>query len=64
MSSRSARWSKKARKAILVGADAHKIDEMVCQSPERANDITFFDEFARAAGWTERGDEPSLRGLS
>ena len=39
---------------ILVGADAHKIDEMVCQSPERAYDIAFFDEFARAAGWTER----------
>ena len=39
---------------ILVGADAHKIDEMVRQSPERAYDITFFDEFARAAGWTGR----------
>src|ERR1700726_4397055 len=39
---------------ILVGADAHKIDEMVRQSPERAYDITFFDEFARAVGWTER----------
>ena len=39
---------------ILVGPDAHKIDEMVRQSPERANDIGFFDEFARAAGWTER----------
>src|SRR5205823_5474599 len=39
---------------ILVGRDAHKIDEMVRQSPERAYDIAFFDEFARAAGWTER----------
>jgi NAD(P)-dependent dehydrogenase (short-subunit alcohol dehydrogenase family) len=39
---------------ILVGADAHKIDEMVRQSPERAYDIAFFDEFALAAGWTER----------
>jgi hypothetical protein len=39
---------------ILVGADAHKIDEMVRQSPERAYDIAFFDEFARAAGWSER----------
>jgi NAD(P)-dependent dehydrogenase (short-subunit alcohol dehydrogenase family) len=39
---------------ILVGADAHKIDEMVRQSPERAYDIAFFNEFARAAGWTER----------
>ena len=39
---------------ILVGADAHKIDEMVRQSPDRAYDIAFFDEFARASGWTER----------
>ena len=48
---------------ILVGADAYKIDEMVRQSPERAYDITFFDEFARAAGWTERLslENPELR---
>ena len=48
---------------ILVGADAHKIDEMVRQSPERAYDIGFFDEFARAAGWTERAslENPELR---
>ena len=39
---------------ILVGVDAHKIDEMVRQSPECAYDIAFFDKFARAAGWTER----------
>src|SRR6516165_3074899 len=39
---------------ILVGADAHKVDEMVRQSPEPAYDLGFFDEFARAAGWTER----------
>ena len=31
-----------------------KVDEMVRQSPERAYDIAFFDEFARAAGWTAR----------
>jgi hypothetical protein len=30
---------------------------MVRQSPERAYDIAFFDEFARAAGWSK----PSLR---
>jgi hypothetical protein len=30
--------------------DAYKIDEMVRQSPERAYDIAFFDEFAHAAG--------------
>ena len=39
---------------ILVGVDAHRIDEMVRQSPARAYDIAFFDEFAREAGWTER----------
>jgi NAD(P)-dependent dehydrogenase (short-subunit alcohol dehydrogenase family) len=36
---------------ILVGEDAHKIDEMVRQSPERAYDVEFFEDFARAAGW-------------
>ena len=48
---------------ILIGADAHKIDEMVRQSPERAYDIAFFDEFARRAGWTERLslENPELR---
>ena len=48
---------------ILVGADAHKIDEMVRQSPVRAYDVAFFDEFARAAGWTERLslENPDLR---
>ena len=49
--------------AFLVGADAYKSDEMVRQSPERAYDIAFFDEFARAAGWTERLslENPELR---
>jgi methionine synthase II (cobalamin-independent) len=48
---------------IWQGADAHKIDEMVRQSPERGYDIGFFDEFARAAGWTERLslENPELR---
>jgi hypothetical protein len=36
---------------ILVGEDAHKIDERVRRSPERAYDIDFFEEFAREAGW-------------
>jgi NAD(P)-dependent dehydrogenase (short-subunit alcohol dehydrogenase family) len=39
---------------ILVGADAHKIDEMVRQSPERAYDIDFFESFAAEAGWRLR----------
>jgi hypothetical protein len=48
---------------ILVGEDAHQIDEMVRQSPDRAYDIAFFDEFARAAGWTKRLaiENPDLR---
>jgi NAD(P)-dependent dehydrogenase (short-subunit alcohol dehydrogenase family) len=36
---------------ILVGEDAHKIDERVRRSPERAYDTDFFEEFARDAGW-------------
>src|SRR3982074_876563 len=39
---------------ILVGADAHKIDEMIRQSPERAYATGFLAKFARAAGWPER----------
>jgi NAD(P)-dependent dehydrogenase (short-subunit alcohol dehydrogenase family) len=48
---------------ILVGADAHKVDEMVRRSPECAYDLEFFDEFARAAGWTDRLslENPELR---
>jgi hypothetical protein len=51
---------------ILVGADANKIDEMVRQPPDRAYDIAFFDEFARAAGWTQRLllENPDLRAPS
>jgi NAD(P)-dependent dehydrogenase (short-subunit alcohol dehydrogenase family) len=36
---------------ILVGPDAHVIDELVRKSPERAYDIDFFEEFATKAGW-------------
>src|SRR5947208_664581 len=36
---------------ILVGPDAHKIDELVRQSPERAYDVDFFEELAREVGW-------------
>jgi hypothetical protein len=36
---------------------------MVRQSPERAYDLAFFDEFAREAGWAERLslENPNLR---
>ena len=48
---------------ILVEVDAHKIGDMVRQSPVRAYDVAFFDEFARAVGWTERLslENPDLR---
>jgi hypothetical protein len=36
---------------ILVGRDAHQIDELVRQSPERAYDLDFFESFAAKAGW-------------
>jgi NAD(P)-dependent dehydrogenase (short-subunit alcohol dehydrogenase family) len=36
---------------ILVGNDAHQIDEMVRQSPERAYDLDFFEDFAGKASW-------------
>jgi NAD(P)-dependent dehydrogenase (short-subunit alcohol dehydrogenase family) len=36
---------------ILVGKDAHIIDEMVRRSPKQAYDIDFFEEFATKAGW-------------
>jgi NAD(P)-dependent dehydrogenase (short-subunit alcohol dehydrogenase family) len=36
---------------ILVGRDAHIIDEMVRASPEQAYDTDFFEDFANKAGW-------------
>jgi NAD(P)-dependent dehydrogenase (short-subunit alcohol dehydrogenase family) len=36
---------------ILVGSDAHIIDEMVRASPDRAYDTDFFEDFAAKAGW-------------
>jgi NAD(P)-dependent dehydrogenase (short-subunit alcohol dehydrogenase family) len=36
---------------ILVGKDAHQIDERVRRSPEQAYDLDFFESFAREAGW-------------
>jgi NAD(P)-dependent dehydrogenase (short-subunit alcohol dehydrogenase family) len=36
---------------ILVGEDAHQLDERVRRSPEQVYDIDFFDSFARAVGW-------------
>ncbi|MSP00037.1 MAG: SDR family NAD(P)-dependent oxidoreductase [Acetobacteraceae bacterium] len=36
---------------ILVGDDAHRIDERVREAPERAYDVDFFESFAAEVGW-------------
>jgi NAD(P)-dependent dehydrogenase (short-subunit alcohol dehydrogenase family) len=42
---------KAERWRILVGADAHRIDERVRQTPERAYDAEFFQSFVAEVGW-------------
>jgi NAD(P)-dependent dehydrogenase (short-subunit alcohol dehydrogenase family) len=39
---------------ILVGKDAHQIDERVRRSPEQAYDLDFFESFAAEVGWRLR----------
>ena len=36
---------------ILVGEDARRLDDLVRQSPERAYDADFFENFATEVGW-------------
>ncbi len=36
---------------ILVGDDAHRLDDLVRRSPEQAYDVDFFERFAREADW-------------
>jgi NAD(P)-dependent dehydrogenase (short-subunit alcohol dehydrogenase family) len=36
---------------ILVGEDAHKLDEFVRESPEQAYDVDFFERVAAQIGW-------------
>ena len=36
---------------ILVGNDAHRLDERVRQAPEDAYEVDFFEEFAAEVGW-------------
>jgi NAD(P)-dependent dehydrogenase (short-subunit alcohol dehydrogenase family) len=42
---------KAERWRILVGDDAHEIDARVRQTPERAYDADFFQDFAAKVGW-------------
>src|SRR3982075_2971537 len=42
---------KAERWRILVGDDAHRLDERVRQTPERAYDAEFFQSFAAEVGW-------------
>jgi NAD(P)-dependent dehydrogenase (short-subunit alcohol dehydrogenase family) len=43
---------KAGRWRILVGEDAHLLDALVRQAPERAYDDNFFESFAADAGWS------------
>jgi NAD(P)-dependent dehydrogenase (short-subunit alcohol dehydrogenase family) len=42
---------KAERWRILVGRDAHQIDERVRRSPERAYELDFFEDFSNEVGW-------------
>jgi NAD(P)-dependent dehydrogenase (short-subunit alcohol dehydrogenase family) len=42
---------KAERWRILVGDDAHRLDERVRQTPERAYDLDFYQSFAAEVGW-------------
>ena len=42
---------KAGRWRILVGDDAHKLDERVRQSPERAYETEFYQSFVKEVGW-------------
>ena len=42
---------KAGRWRILVGDDAHELDERVRRAPEAAYDTAFFEDFAATAGW-------------
>jgi NAD(P)-dependent dehydrogenase (short-subunit alcohol dehydrogenase family) len=42
---------KAERWRILVGDDAHRLDERVRQTPEQAYDLDFYQSFAAEVGW-------------
>jgi hypothetical protein len=42
---------KAERWRILVGSDAHRLDELVREDPEHAYDLSFFERTAAEIGW-------------
>ena len=36
---------------ILVGDDAHMLDEWVRRDPEQAYEVKFYEDFTKAVGW-------------
>ena len=42
---------KAERWRILVGDDAHRLDERVREKPEAAYDLDFYQSFAAEVGW-------------
>ncbi len=44
---------KAGRWRILVGDDAHRLDERVRRAPEQAYDAEFYRNFAEEAGWRQ-----------
>ena len=42
---------KAERWRILVGDDAHRLDELVRQAPERAYDAEFYQSLVEEVGW-------------
>jgi hypothetical protein len=36
---------------ILVGDDAHRLDERVRETPEQAYDVAFYESFVAEVGW-------------
>ena len=42
---------KAGRWRILIGSDAHQLDEMVRAAPEHAYETEFYDRFVAVAGW-------------
>jgi NAD(P)-dependent dehydrogenase (short-subunit alcohol dehydrogenase family) len=50
---------KEGRWRILVGDDAHRLDERVRESPERAYDVEFYESFVKEVGW--RLGDPKAR---